>query len=232
MAMRESMLAGFLALSVWAPVPALHAEGQELATEEARTLYALGLSIAESVSRFQLTESELELVARGFADGVLNRPADIQPRQYSSKINELANARLDRAFREQERIGAAFRSKALAEHRDAVMTPSKAIAIPLRTGTGAVAVASDTVRIAYKGSLIDGTVFGRTQPGESLTVGVSDAAIPCLSEGLLRMRPGSAQRLVCPPERDFFHPKVRTGSTLIYDLELLEVLAPELGGLR
>ena len=46
------------------------------------------------------------------------------------------------------------------------------------------------------------------------------------------MRVGSAQRLVCPPERDFFHPKVRIGSTLIYDIELLEVLEQVPGGLQ
>ena len=232
MAKRRSGLAGLLALCALASMPGLHAKGREIVTEEDRTLYALGLSIAESVSRFQLTESELELVVRGLEDGVLGRQAGTQPGRYRAKIDELATVRLDRAFREKERLGAKFRSKALAAHRGAVITPSRAIAIPLRAGSGAVPGTSDTVRIAYKGSLIDGTVFDRTRPGESLTVGVADAAIPCLTEGLLRMRVGSAQRLVCPPERDFFHPKVRIGSTLIYDIELLEVLEQVPGGLQ
>ena len=229
MTLRESKLAGSLALLALTPMPVLHAEGLQLATEEDRTLYTLGLSIAESVRRFQLTESEFELVARGLEDGVLNRQARVRIGQYASKIDELAKDRLDKAFREQERSGAEHRSKVLAAHRDAVRTPSGAIAIPLRAGSGAVPSLSDTVRIAYQGTLPDGTIFDRTQPGESLIVDVSDAAIPCLKEGLLRMRAGAAQRLVCPPERHFFHPRVRTGSTLIYDIELLEVLeqAPE-----
>lgn len=231
MALSKSKFAVFLVLGALGPLPALHAQ-QGLATDEDRTLYALGLSIADSVSRFQLTESELALVQQGLADGVLHRSLGIQPGQYGPMIDELVHARVDRAFREEERIGAAFRAKAVAAHRAAVRTPSGAVAIPLRTGTGAVPGASDTVRIAYKGSLIDGTVFGRTQPGESLTVGVSDAAVPCLAEGLLRMQVGSAQRLVCPPERDFFLPGVRTGSTLIYDIELLEIFEQAQGGLQ
>ena len=106
MAKRRSGLAGLLALCALAAMPGLHAKGREIVTEEDRTLYALGLSIAESVSRFQLTESELELVVRGLEDGVLGRRAGIQPGRYRAKIDELASVRLDRAFREKERIAA------------------------------------------------------------------------------------------------------------------------------
>ena len=100
------------------PVAALHAEQQGIAADEDRTLCARGLSIAASVSRFELTASELALVERGFA------------------------------------------------------------------------------------------------------------------EGLLRMRVGSAQHPACPPERDFLPLGVQTGSTLIHDIELLEVLEPTQGGLQ
>ncbi len=55
-------------------------------------------------------------------------------------------------------------------------------------------------------------------------VSVSRAFVPCLTEGLLRMGVGSRQRLLCPPQRDFVHPKVPVGSTLVYDIELLETL--------
>lgn len=103
MTKRRPGLAGLLALCALASMPGLHAKGREIVTEEDRTLYALGLSIAESVSRFQLTESELELVARGLEDGVLGRQAGIQPGRYREKIDELATVRLDRAFRERER---------------------------------------------------------------------------------------------------------------------------------
>ena len=67
---------------------------------------------------------------------------------------------------------------------------------------------------------MDGVVFNRTQPGEALTVPLEAGVLPCLAEGLRLMRVGSARRLICPPLRDFFHPRIKIGSTLIFDIEL------------
>src|SRR5437868_1852364 len=50
-------------------------EPADTLTDEQRTLYAFGLSLAQSAARFNLTPKELELVTRGLADGVQKRPA-------------------------------------------------------------------------------------------------------------------------------------------------------------
>ncbi len=207
-----------------AALPALQPKEPEPATEHDRTLYALGLSLAEAVSRFYLSGPELELVSEGLADGVLKRPPRVSADAYRAKIDALAAARTESAFQQRERAGRAYRKQVLAARQDAVQTPSGAIAIRVRGGSGARPELSDSVKIAYRGSLADGTVFERTQPGKPLAVSVASAAVPCLTEGLLRMRTGSRQRLLCPPQRDFVHPKVPVGSTLVYDIELLEIL--------
>ena len=216
--------AACLALCMAAALTALQPEEPELATEDDRTLYALGLSLAEAVSGFRLSGPELELVSEGLADGVLERTPRVSADAYRAKIDALAAARTESAFQQRERAGRAYRKEVLATRQDAVQTPSGAIAIPVRAGSGARPGLSDLVKITYRGSLADGTVFERTQPGKSLAVSVSRAAVPCLTEGLLRMRVGSRQRLLCPPHRDFVHPKVPIGSTLVYDIELLEIL--------
>ena len=41
------------------------------------------------------------------------------------------------------------------------------------------------------------------------------------------MQVGSRLRLAYPPDRDFSHPEVPLGSTLVYDLELLQILQGE-----
>lgn len=53
---------------------------------------------------------------------------------------------------------------------------------------------------------------------------VGDAAVPCLTEALKRMQVGAVQRMICPPARDFFHPRIDVGSTLKYEIELLEIV--------
>ncbi len=226
--MRQLHRATFIALCVCtgALAPNMQGEARELTTEEAKTFYALGLALAESVSSFELSASELNLVSQGLADGVTHQ-AQVRYDAYGPKVEVLAKERLNRTFEAQERIGAEFRAKALAEHNNAVVMEYGAIAIPMREGTGAHPGLADTVRIAYKGSLTDGTVFDRTQPGEPLTVPLEAAVMPCLTEGLRHMRVGAAQRLICPPVRGFAHPRIKAGSTLIYDIELLEVVQGE-----
>ncbi|MCY4189327.1 MAG: FKBP-type peptidyl-prolyl cis-trans isomerase, partial [Bryobacterales bacterium] len=204
-----------LVLCMAASLPALRPGEPELATEDDRTLYALGLSLAAAVSGFHLSRPELELVSRGLADGVLGRPPHVSADAYRARIDALAAARMESAFQQRERAGRAYRAEVLATRQDAVLLPSGSIAIPLRAGSGARPALSDSVRISYSGSLTDGTVFERTQPGKSLAVSVSQAAMPCLTEGLLRMRVGSRLRLACPPDRDFSHPEVPLGSTLV-----------------
>jgi len=213
----------FLAFSAIMLAPDLRVEAKDLASEDDRAFYALGLALAESVSRFDLSAAELELVVQGLADGVGNR-SQVRFDNYSRKVEALAKKRLNRTFEEQERAGAKFRAKTLAAYRNSVMTESGMIAIPVREGTGAKPDLADTVRISYEGSLVDGTVFDRTQAGTPLTVPIEAAAMPCLKEGLQRMRVGAAQRLICPPVRGFSHPRIKAGSTLIYDIELLGIV--------
>ena len=203
--------------------PSPGAERPHLGTEQDRTIYALGLALAESVNRFQLTESELALVSRGLSDGVMEQ-AQIRLDEYAAKIDALVEARSDRAFRQRERTGTAFRSRALATLQGAVKTESGAIAIPVREGSGARPDTKDRVRIIYEGRLLDGTVFDRTEANTSLIVTVGDTAVPCLTEALRRMQVGAVQRMICPPARDFFHPRIEVGSTLIYDIELLQIV--------
>ena len=216
--------AACLALCMPGSLLALQPEEPELATEDDRTLYALGLSLAEAVSGFRLSGPELELVSNGLADGVLERSPRVSVDAYRARIDALAAARTESAFQQRERAGRAYRKEVLASRPDALQTPSGAIAIRVRAGSGARPELSDSVKITYSGSLADGTVFERTLPGKPLAVSVSRAAVPCLTEALLRMRVGSRQRLLCPPQRDFVHPKVPVGSTLVYDIELLEIL--------
>lgn len=221
--MRKLFQASVPMLGAVALAASLLAETRDPETEHDRTLYALGLALSESVSRFDLTTSELERVVEGLRDGVAEE-ARVSLDRYREGIDALVKERLDAAYRAQERLGAAFRAEVLAAHRDAAVLASGGIAIPVREGSGPAPGSSVAVRIAYEGSLADGTVFERAPVGAPLTVGVADAALPCLGEGLRRMREGAVYRLVCPPVRGFAHPRVKAGSTLIYDIELIEIM--------
>jgi len=53
---------------------------------------------------------------------------------------------------------------------------------------------------------------------------LNKAAIPCLSDGIQLMKIGERSRIVCPPElvRGIVHTLITPGSTLIYDITLVD----------
>jgi FKBP-type peptidyl-prolyl cis-trans isomerase FkpA len=97
----------------------------------------------------------------------------------------------------------------------------------IQPGTGASPSASDSVKVNYRGTLIDGTEFDssykRNQPAQFPLSGV----IRCWTEGVQKMKVGGKARLVCPSDiayGDKGHPPVIPGgATLIFEIQLLEI---------
>jgi FKBP-type peptidyl-prolyl cis-trans isomerase FkpA len=120
----------------------------------------------------------------------------------------------------------AYLAKAATEP-GAIKTDSGLIYMDIQPGTGASPVASDTVKVNYRGTLIDGTEFDssykRNQPAQFPLNGV----IKCWTEGVQKMKLGGKARLVCPSDiayGDKGHPPVIPGgATLIFEIELLEI---------
>src|SRR2546430_6570612 len=79
------LVLGFLALLCLAS-PAAFAAAPDPATDDQKTLYALGLAMSQSLTIFTLTESELEFVKAGLTDGTLKRPPKVQLQAYGPKI--------------------------------------------------------------------------------------------------------------------------------------------------
>ena len=83
------------------------------------------------------------------------------------------------------------------------------------------------MRVHYHGTLPDGKVFDssvqRGQPAEFQL----NQVIPCWTEGLQKMKVGGKARLVCPSDLaygDRGRPSIPPGATLVFEVELLEIL--------
>ncbi len=120
----------------------------------------------------------------------------------------------------------AYRERAAAQP-GAVKTASGLIYRELRSGSGASPTASDSVKVHYRGTLIDGTEFDssykRNEPAEFPL----DRVIPCWTEGLQRMKIGGKSQLVCPSAIAYGEsgspPMIPGGATLVFEIELLGV---------
>jgi len=206
------------------PTPAT-SPAARLVTDEQKTLYAVGLATHRSLAALDLTTAELEIVKRGITDAAARKPA-VDLDEWGPKIAPMARARRDRSAAREKEASAAYLAKAATE-TGVVKTESGLIFRQLTPGTGAMPTADDTVKVHYRGTLINGTEFDssyeRKEPTEFRLSGV----IPCWTEGVQRIKVGGKARLVCPS--DIAYGEVGSGpipgnAALIFEIELLEIV--------
>jgi FKBP-type peptidyl-prolyl cis-trans isomerase FkpA len=197
-----------------------------LTTDEEESIYALGLSIYKSLGQFDLSPHEWDLVKRAMADAAAGRPA-VDLNEWGPKIGPLAQERSARGAERQKAASASYLEKAAAEP-GAVRTPSGMIYRELKTGSGDSPKATDTVKVHYRGTLLDGTEFDssyrRNEPAQFPLNGV----IACWTEGVQKMKTGGKAVLVCPSSLaygDQGRPSIPGGATLVFEIELLEIVA-------
>ena len=100
----------------------------------------------------------------------------------------------------------------------------------IKTGTGASPKLTDTVKVHYHGTLIDGTVFDSSvQRGEPVTFPVN-GVIPGWTEALQLMKVGDKWQLVIPAKLAYGEDgsgPIGPNSVLIFEVELLDIEKPE-----
>lgn len=203
------------------------AANQEPTTDEQKTFYALGLAISQSLSAFTLSDAELELVKSGITDGVLKRTPKVDLQAFGPKIQQVQQARAAVVAENEKKAGAAFLAKAASE-KGSTKTESGIVITPIKPGSGATPKATDTVKVHYHGTLIDGTVFDSSvKRGEPATFPLNQV-IKCWTEGVPHIKVGGKSRLVCPSNLAYGErgspPAIRPGATLVFEVELLEIV--------
>jgi FKBP-type peptidyl-prolyl cis-trans isomerase FkpA len=173
-----------------------------LTTDDQKTIYAIGLSLGRSLSMFNLTPPEVEIVKRALGDAVAGKPA--------VELSEWV-----------------YLAKAAAEP-GAFKTESGLVYRELKVGTGESPKATDTVKVHYRGTLVNGTEFDSSYKRNEPTQFPLNGVIKCWTEGVQRMKVAGKSMLVCPSDLaygDQGRPSIPGGATLIFEIELLEIVA-------
>jgi FKBP-type peptidyl-prolyl cis-trans isomerase FkpA len=204
------------------------AQEVKLETEDERKLYALGLAISSRIPKFNPTDAEIDVIVAGLRDGFKGKEPRVDMAEYSKQLDPFLQARMVKLSEAEMAAGATFREEA-ARQPGAVKSESGVIFIEVEAGSGEQPGDAQTVKVHYKGTLRDGTVFDssydRGEPAEFRV----DSVVPCFAEGLKKMKVGGKARLVCPAETAYGNrgtPRIPPGATLAFEVELIEIVKP------
>jgi FKBP-type peptidyl-prolyl cis-trans isomerase FkpA/FKBP-type peptidyl-prolyl cis-trans isomerase FklB len=216
---------GALALTLCLALPALAAD-PKLETEEQKTIYAIGLALAQSLQPYALTPAEVAIVEMGLTDGLTGKKPQVDVNEYRIKLQELGQQRAQGAA-EVERKEAQGFLDSMAKEKGAQKTDSGLIYTIITPGDGATPKATDTVKVHYHGTLRDGSVFDSSVERGTPATFPLNRVIPCWTEGVQKMKVGGKAKLVCPSAIAYGDrgapPKIKPGAPLVFEVELIGV---------
>jgi FKBP-type peptidyl-prolyl cis-trans isomerase len=218
--------AGFVHAQTPAPSPTPVASA-EPSTERQKILYTMGALLGLPVSSLDLKEEDVVWIRQGLSDSAAGRPLRVSPDSFAPQLSDFTRKRL-------AEVASLTRMKdSPAVQREAarpgtVRHPSGLLYRETKAGTKPGPGKTGKVFVAYTGTLTDGTVFDTSKTVGRPIVFDLEKVIPCWQSALPLMKAGGEARIVCPPQLawgDIGHPpRVRPGATVIYDIELVDVL--------
>ena len=227
--MKKSMLA--LALS-GALATTTAVQAQALETEQQKLSFSLGLILGERIQ----ADVE-ELVIKAFTQGVEAVVAGTEPALDQQQVAEVMQAFQQRKMEEQRAAMAQLADENskkgtayMAENgaKKGVKTTESGLQYEvLEAGKGKSPKATDTVKVHYRGQLIDGTEFDSSYARNEPVSFPLDGVIPGWTEGLQLMKEGGKSRLVIPSDLAYgpggMGNAIGPNETLVFEVELLEV---------
>lgn len=173
-----------------------------------------------------LDEAEMAEVLAGFSDSALGKELKFQPAEHMSKVDQFLKERQKIRAEQEKQKGQKYLEEQAAL-QGAQKLPSGLIYFETQAGSGESPMASDTVKVHYRGTLTNGTEFDssfkRGTPAEFPLNGV----IKCWTEGVAKMKVGGKARLVCPPEIAYgergMGGSIPPNSALNFEVELISI---------
>jgi len=202
-----------------------------LDSNDQKASYGIGLNVGRQIAD---TRDRLDLSAftRGISDALHGvEPAVTQEElqsvlsQFSQDIQAAAAEERARQGEENTTAGQAYLTENGA--RPEVTTTESGLQYEvLAEGEGDNPDRDDSVRLHYRGTLVDGTEFDTSYDGDPVVFGVG-ALIPGFTEALTLMRPGSHFRIAIPSDIAYGPngpPSIGPNQTLIFEIELIEIV--------
>ena len=227
--MKKTLLAMAVASSlVVMPV----AQAVELETDNQKVSYSLGLVLGEKL-KLDLEDMDLD----AFQKGIKAVYEDTTPLMDSQQVGETMQAFQMKKMEEQRQEVAKLAQANLEEGQKFLAENAKKSGVKTtesglqyeetQAGTGKQPTVADTVKVHYRGTLIDGTEFDSSYARDEPVSFPLNGVIPGWTEGLQLMKEGGKAQLAIPAELAYgpggMGNAIGPNSALLFEVELLEV---------
>ncbi len=205
----------------------------DLKEPKQRASYAIGLDIGGNLKRQEI-DLDAKALAAGIADAFAAKPqlTDAESKQVLNDFRTQLMAKMEAkekgAGDKNTKDGEMF--LATNAKKEGVKTTASGLqyrVLKPGDGKGKSPKATDTVKVHYHGTLIDGSVFDSSvDRGEPISFPLN-GVIPGWTEGLQLMKEGDKFQFVIPGKLAYGEqspsPKIGPNSTLVFEVELLTV---------
>jgi FKBP-type peptidyl-prolyl cis-trans isomerase len=203
-------------------------------TLDQRACYAIGLGFGKNLKE-QGINLDTQMLMQGLRDALTDAEPKLTEAEIESTMNEfrtafvaMQEAKAKQASDKNTQEGKAFLEANKAKPGVKV-TPSGLQYQIVQDGQGTPPKSTDTVRVHYKGTLIDGTEFDSSYSRNQPATFPLDGVIKGWTEGLQLVKPGGKIKLFIPSELAYGEngapgSPIGPNSVLVFDIELLEVV--------
>lgn len=200
----------------------------KITTEEQKVSYAIGQEIGRGM-KSQGISVDVDVLRMSIKDALDGKESRLKPEEMQQAMmgmREKMMADREKSATENKEKGAKFLEENKA--KEGVKVTESGLQYQVLTeGTGAQPKAEDTVKVHYKGTLIDGTEFdssySRNEPAE---FGVGQV-IRGWVEGLQLMKVGAKYKFFIPSDLAYGpqgRPSIPPNSVLVFEVELLDIV--------
>ncbi|MDP3070457.1 MAG: FKBP-type peptidyl-prolyl cis-trans isomerase [Opitutaceae bacterium] len=181
------------------------------------------------LTELEFSEADLDTLLRGIRAAAMGKDSPYELEKIGPAMDEFMQKRqgayLAKLKTKNEGANAAYFAK-LKENKAVVALPSGLHYEIIKQGDGTTPRPTDTVKVHYVGTLLDGTEFDssikRNEPAEFPL----DQVIPGWTEGIQKVTKGGKIKLYVPPALgygDQGNSGIPPGSTLVFDVDLLDI---------
>ena len=216
----------------------------ELQSFEQKLSYTLGLNLGMDLKTFDEVGVDIDYVFKGMQDSYAGKESLLTDEQlqavqqeFAAKMQLVEQEKMAAMREKNTKIGAAY----LAENKakEGVVTTESGLQYEiLKKGNGTKPVITDSVKVDYTATFVDGTVFDSTAKKGTPEIFEVGKIIPGWTEALLLMDVGSKYRLVIPSalgygENGARHPAdrrmfvIEPNTVLIFEVELHSIETPK-----